>query len=234
MKAPSNGWKRMNDESLSTYSLYDLLNNRIPAIRVPQFLSAQEYKAGYFGMVKEANVLQQRFIEEAGVDVVERVRNSIAKAAGIPVRVATEGDRKYFAGLLRVINSPALIHSDYAPYDAPGWKIGQIVSQITWNIFLKQVRGGESVVYNRYWRGKEDDEVFKKTAPSYGYQTLAVENAEFKVIPAVEGDLTFMNSRNFHEVRPLDPPNEEWRYTISSFVGLLPSSAGGPELILWS
>lgn len=118
--------------------------------------------------------------------------------------------------------------------DAPNWKIGKVVSQITWNVLLKQVHGGETIIYDRLWRGKEDDEIFKKPFPSYGYQPLAIENAAFKVIPAVEGDLTLMNSRNFHEVRPLDRPHEESRYTVSSFVGLLPSSAGMPELVLWS
>ncbi|KAI1342747.1 hypothetical protein F5Y15DRAFT_428705 [Xylariaceae sp. FL0016] len=264
-------WTSLHDETLTPRSLYDLLNNRIPAIRVPRFLSGhecermidvisnhkigaynenvfpvigsvgitqfdfQQDKLGYFAAVEKANSLQQRFVNEAGVDIVDRVRGILEKVAGIPVRIATEGDRRYFAGLLRVINSSALIHSDYAPYDAPGWRIGQIVSQITWNVLLKQVRGGESVVYNRFWRGKEDDEGFRRTAPSYGYTTQAVENTQFKVVPAVEGDLSFMNSRNFHEVRPLDRPNEESRYSVSSFVGLLPpSSTGGPELVMWS
>lgn len=34
----------------------------------------------------------------------------------MPVRLATEQDREYFAGLLRVINTSTLIHADYAPY----------------------------------------------------------------------------------------------------------------------
>lgn len=51
---------------------------------------------------------------------------------------------------------------------------------------------------------------------------------------ATKGDLMLMNSRNFHEVRPLDRPKEQSRYTVSSFVGLLPPSAGGPKLVMWS
>jgi hypothetical protein len=79
--------------------------------------------AGYFSAVKDANVLQQRFIDEANVNVVERVRKLLEVAAGIPARIATEGDQKYFAGLLRVINSSALIHSDFAPYVSIGQHI---------------------------------------------------------------------------------------------------------------
>lgn len=55
-------------------------------------------------------------MDEAGVHILERVRTALEQAARIPVRLATEGQREYFAGLLRVINGSTLIHSDYAPY----------------------------------------------------------------------------------------------------------------------
>jgi hypothetical protein len=99
---------------------------------------------------------------------------------------------------------------------------------------LTQVDGGETVIYNRQWQGKEDDEKFKKPAPSCGYQPIIVQDREFKVMTATKGDLMLMNSRNFHEVRPLYLPREQSRYTVSSFVGLLLPSAGGPKLVMWS
>jgi hypothetical protein len=128
------------------------------------------------------------------------------------VRIAQEGDRKYFAGMLRMINSSALIHADFAPYvscssififpkrptaqqDAPEWEIGRIESQVTWNILLSRVQGGETVIYDRPWRGEVDDKTFKKAPPSYGYSPLMVENHAFKVLQPVLGDLTFFNSR---------------------------------------
>lgn len=49
-----------------------------------------------------AVALQARFINEARVDIVGRVTNVLEKAPGLPVRMAQEGERKYFAGLLRV------------------------------------------------------------------------------------------------------------------------------------
>ncbi|OCL05614.1 hypothetical protein AOQ84DRAFT_298585 [Glonium stellatum] len=242
-------WIKIEEQPLSSESLADLFSNRIPALRVRNFLSAQECermvnviqtqkiidKEGYFRAVAGARQLQSRFASEAGVDVLERVRQTLQQVSGIPVRTATEGDREYFAGILRIINSSALIHADYAEYDAPSWEIGKIVAQITWNVLLKQVQGGESIVYDRHWRGKIDDETIKKPSPSYGYHPSAVENEAFKVLQPVEGELTFFNSRNFHEVKALDKPHRESRYTMSSFVGLLPSSkARGPKLIMWS
>jgi hypothetical protein len=61
-----------------------------------------------------------------------------------------------------------------------------------------------------------------------------VENCAFKVLVPVQGDLTIFNSRNFHEVKQLDRPQEESRLTVSSFAGYLNSKTNGPALILWS
>ena len=53
----------------------------------------------------------------------------------------------------------------------------------------------------------------------------------------VEGDITFFNSRNFHEVNPcdrtVDGPKEVVRLTVSSFIGLMEGQEGR-EWILWS
>jgi hypothetical protein len=162
--------------------------------------------------VADARQLQARFTSETGIDVVSRVARLVAEVTGLPVRIAQEGDRKYFAGLLRMINSSALIHADFAPYvscssififpkrptvqqDGPAWEIGRIESQITWNILLSRVEGGESIIYDRAWRGEPDNKTFKKAPPSYGYTPLMVENLPFKVLQPMLGDLTFFNSR---------------------------------------
>ena len=80
------------------------------------FYHSESDKDGYFKLVADARRLQARFTHETGIDVVSRVARLVAEASGLPVRVAQEGDREYFAGLLRMINSSALIHADYAPY----------------------------------------------------------------------------------------------------------------------
>ena len=121
--------------------------------------------------------------------------------------------------------------------DCQGWEIGHIAAQITWNILLAAVAGGETIIYDRQWQGVADDVLFRKPLPSYAYSPTGLQGKLFKVMPPVEGDVTFFNSRNFHEVKPcdrtMDGPKEVMRLTMSSFVGLLEGRAG-KELILWS
>lgn len=73
-------------------------------------------KGAYFEGIKEASSLQDRFKKEAGIDVMQRVADSLRKATGMPVRWAMEGDKEYFAGVVRALDSGIQIHSDYAPY----------------------------------------------------------------------------------------------------------------------
>lgn len=113
----------------------------------------------------------------------------------LPVRLAREGNREYFAGLLRLVNSSALVHADYGPYDAPGWEIGRISAQLSWNILLREVKGGECIIYRRFWEGKSDDERFKQPKPGYGYTAEAVEGREVQVVTPEVGELTLFNSR---------------------------------------
>ncbi|KAI0521400.1 hypothetical protein F5B22DRAFT_634765 [Xylaria bambusicola] len=247
-------WTTLEDQPLTGKSVNDLVNNAIPTIRHRGFLSAdrcrdlvhivQQYqianKETYLNRVEEANSLQKRFKEEANIDILARVAALLQEATGLETRVAHEGDRSYFAGLIRAVNDYIQIHSDYAPYDGAGWEIGKITSQLTWNILLKQVPGGDTIIYDRQWKGAADDEAFRKAFPRYAYEPAGVQGSIFKAMKAVEGDLTFFNSRNFHEVKPCDKawdrPDDVVRYTMSSFVGYLPGQSKGapPSLILWS
>jgi hypothetical protein len=70
----------------------------------------------YFRKKADAISLQKRFLLELNIDIISRIRETLQQATTLPVRIATEGDREYFVGLLRFINSSALIHADYAPY----------------------------------------------------------------------------------------------------------------------
>ncbi|KAI3317694.1 hypothetical protein HD806DRAFT_514017 [Xylariaceae sp. AK1471] len=200
----------------------------------------QQDKEAYLNRVEEANSLQRRFKDEANVDILGRVAGLLQEATGLETRVAREGDRTYFAGLLRAVNDYIQIHSDYAPYDGAGWEIGKITSQLTWNILLRQVPGGDTIIYDRQWQGAADDKSFRKAFPRYAYEPAGVQGSIFKAMAPIEGDLTFFNSRNFHEVKPCDKawdrPEDVVRYTMSSFVGYLPAPSKGapPSLILWS
>lgn len=208
----------------------------IGCVGITQFEN-QASKTNYFSNVDKARSLQKRFMEEAGVDVVGRVKALLQSIVppGLPVRLAQEDGKSYFAGLLRLINSSALIHADYGPFDGPGWEIGAIKAQLTWNILLKEVRGGESVVYNRFWKGKEDDDKYRDVTKSYGYSRDVIDGCESKKIAPIVGQIALFNPRNFHEVLAIENPEKVSRYTFSSFIGYLPPTAPeGPAIILWS
>lgn len=73
-------------------------------------------KHSYLDRVSTAKVLQEQFIREAGVDVLARVSKVLTEVTGLPVRVAMEGGRDYFAGMLRAMDHGVQIHADYGPY----------------------------------------------------------------------------------------------------------------------
>ncbi|KAL4877900.1 hypothetical protein BJY04DRAFT_121749 [Aspergillus karnatakaensis] len=218
----------------------------IGKVGVTQF-DNQNDKETYFASVPSALTLQNRFKTEANIDIIARVASYLSSVTNTPVRLARETipsadgsgteQKSYFAGLLRLINSSALIHADYGPFDAPGWEIGSITAQLSWNILLREVEGGECVIYRRFWQGKSDDERFRQPAPGYGYRRESVDGVECQVVKPERGELTLFNSRNFHEVRAVDVARGE-RYTVSSFIGVLPvkreDGGDGVEIILWS
>lgn len=70
----------------------------------------------YFHKVKGAYSLQDRWRDELGIDVIERVMQSLRQASGMLVRRAREDERDYFAGVIRAIDTGIQLHADYAPY----------------------------------------------------------------------------------------------------------------------
>lgn len=79
--------------------------------------------------------------------------------------------------------------------DGPDWEIGGITAQLTWNVLLRQVPGGETIIYDRQWMGDEDDRAFRKTFPRYAYAPSGMQGTVFKSLSAIEGDLTLFNPR---------------------------------------
>lgn len=70
----------------------------------------------YWDLGPEARSLQTRWKEEAGIDVVARVMELLRTTTGMTVRLAREGDKDYFAGVLRAVDKHIDLHADYAPY----------------------------------------------------------------------------------------------------------------------
>lgn len=47
---------------------------------------------------------------------MDRIAKCLRNATGMPVRLAVEGEREYFAGVVRALDSGIQIHADYAPF----------------------------------------------------------------------------------------------------------------------
>ncbi len=178
----------------------------------------------YFNSARDADKILKS-IATSSFDPVQRLISMLSGCFDGPVGIAHENsDQPYFAGLIRQITRSALIHADFACFDAPDWKIGRISSQLSWNLCVHAPEtNGECVVYNKMWRLSDERNRMKD---SYGYEPSSIEGVEYNALAPKLGDLIIFNSRNFHEVRPCEGD----RITISSFIGLF----GERELLLWS
>lgn len=79
--------------------------------------------------------------------------------------------------------------------EAVGWSISESAAQLTWNILLNQVPGGDTLIYDRQWHAPDDDVAWRKEFPKDSYQPQMLEGRPFKAMQAVPGDLTFFNPR---------------------------------------
>lgn len=257
-------WLQNDEAVLSADNLEALLNNQIPAIRIPGFASEEECamllkaieengfqhyentippigrigitqfefrelsgegKRPYFDRAKESITVRDELCKRS-FNYLQRVIDALAAVRTAPVGIANEGGPfgEYFAGLVRQINKCALIHSDFACFDAPDWKIGRILSQLSFNIYVQTPdSGGEAVVHNKQWNLSHERQ---RMTNSYGYERALVEGVESVELKQKTGDLVLFNTRNFHEVRQAVGN----RVTVSSFIGQLEDDS----LILWS
>ncbi len=215
-----------------TAAKFDYYKDVVPPIGrigITQFEHGADAE-GYFAAADRSNTYRRALFRDT-VDPVDQVRSALSDAWGDSVDLAEGSDgHPYFAGLVRYM-SEALLHCDWAPLDAPGWTIGQIVEQLTWNVYYRVPEiGGEAVVYNRPWTEIVEAH---KIPGSYGYDPHLVEDVERVVLKPSAGELVLFNPRNLHEVwRSSDPSDEipQPRVSVSSFIGHLPSG----QLVLWS
>lgn len=206
------------------FDFYKNVEPPIGRIGITQFEYGNRGKFGYFDAVKKATTNYNQ-VTSLSFDPVKRLTTILRQHVSSKVQIAYENEvyGYYFAGLIRQINI-ALLHIDFAQLDAPDWQIGNITSQLVWNLYLKAPsQGGVCKVYNRQWQ--PEDEKYK-TPGSYGYDYSLVSSSEVKHNIPLTGDLVIFNSRNFHEVLP----GIGERITISSFIGKMP----GGDLIFWS
>jgi len=206
------------------FDFYENVEPPIGRIGITQFEFGNSRKFGYFDAVHQADSRKQRIVS-LSFDPLERLAMLLRLHTAGKVGIAQENDHlgQYFAGLIRHINV-ALLHIDFAGFDAPDWKIGRCVAQLAWNLYLRVPEsGGKCIVYNRQWCTNDEE---YKVPDSYSYDMSVVQTSEAKYITPVLGDLVLFNSRNFHQVLP----GHGERITMSSFIGKMPEG----DLVFWS
>ncbi|MCJ1250452.1 hypothetical protein MMC30_007680 [Trapelia coarctata] len=208
------------------------------------FENRKDEKNQYFSDAAQWRDLHRSLALKTGVNAwLEVVKKIASLVPDWDVAIASEGPgRKYYSGVFRALNDATHVHCDWSPYDSltEDWIINQVQNQVVFNLYLAPVKGGRTIVHDVQWT----ENVLKYRDPeSYGYSRDLVEGRQKSYIEPSPGALCFFNSRNMHEVEKVEPePMPELgldyrpRLTLSSFMGLLPSSktGGKPRLIVWS
>ena len=208
-----------------SFDSYEQVEPRINRVGITVFEFDRIGKQEYFDKVPEATGCRKEVVERF-FDPVERVMDAFSKISDSPVAFAEEeGYGKYFAGLIRRIEEGTLVHIDFAPNEQPDWKVGQVESQLVWNLYvgLPDQNPGTISIWDRPWRASDES---YKLPDSYGYDEAVIATApSVEILPRL-GDLVIINTRNFHRVSPTDGD----RIAFTSAVGRLPDG----EIIFWS
>jgi hypothetical protein len=190
-------------------------------------------KAEYLAAVAETNRERRRLLGDQA-DPMEQVLRLLREAWPAGARIAGEGERPYFAGVIRIINK-CVHHTDSARRDLPGWSIAGIKHQLSWNLYLcTPEKGGELQIWRRHWR-EEDEQAYRyaraaeKGYRAEGYRPEVVEGWPYVVVPPRAGRLVLFNTLYYHVVR--DVTGAKPRLAMSSFIGVTDESS---PLVLWS
>ncbi|KAH6703125.1 hypothetical protein BKA61DRAFT_740196 [Leptodontidium sp. MPI-SDFR-AT-0119] len=207
--------------------------------QLKQRSSTGDEKLQYFEEARRHAGLHEDLKQLIGLNIWRAVIDKIA--ALLPdydVSVAEEDGQKYFSGIFRAINNSTPIHCDWSPYDSrtEDWVINQVTKQAVFNMYFTNPKGGKTEVHDCQWTA---DALEWRDFSSYGYSEDLVKGRKKVVIQPKPADLCIFNSRNMHQVFPVEPEadgTQRPRLTLSSFMGLIPAKAPGdrPKLILWS
>lgn len=180
-------------------------------------------KQGYFSSRDDAKSMFGKTIAGAE-NPIEKLIGILSHNCSGKVGVATEPNfGEYFAGTYRNVMTQGHLHFDFAPFEAKGWGIENIISQLSWNLYLNAPSGGNLHVFDRQY--SPPDEALRVSGDYY-YEQKIINNCSQYIYSPNPGDIIVFNSRNFHEVRPVNGN----RYTLSSFIGKTPNG----DLLLWS
>jgi hypothetical protein len=194
-------------------------------------LAAIEYagqQEEYLAAVEGANAERRRLLG-GQADPLAAVLRLLGSAWRAGARIATEGTRPYFAGIIRDVRKVAH-HTDSAARDLRGWAIAGDRWQLSWNLYLSApASGGELAIWQRQWR--EEDEMtfrFDRTTKK-GYRPEVVDGPPAVVVPPRPGRLVMFNTLYYHVV--FDVTGGRPRFAMSSFVG---GTDERSPLVLWS
>jgi hypothetical protein len=161
-------------------------------------------------------------------DPLKRLIDRIQRVWPLPVDLAREQGRPYFAGIIRSTSDKIDLHVDWAPVNSPDYAIGRINAQVGWNFFAEELEsGGHTTVHNAPWDPKVQAGEIPK---SYGLDRALVEGAPRFVYRATAGDVVIFNTRNPHEIAPGTAKPGGSRVSIGSFIGRMPEH----NLVLWA
>ena len=181
-------------------------------------------KERYFEDVEKTIPVQNRIFSEA-FNPLKRLVDLVQDETGVRPVIAKNRDGKpYYAGLIRRIENGTLIHVDYAPTEQNAWEVCDVISQLSWNLYLRvsDPSEGHTRIYNKQW--EIGHRRFREG--SYGYASDVVTGCESAAFEPTVGDLVIFNTRNFHAVES----TKGERVTVTSALGLMPDG----RLVLWS
>jgi hypothetical protein len=209
---------------LFNFDSYQDVHPKIERIGITVFEYNRISKAAYFQAVERTTKLRDS-IMAASFNPLERLMVKIRECTGATVRIASEPFYgNYYTGLIRKIEQGTQLHIDYAPLEQSKWEVGTVISQLSWNLYLKfsPNNHGNTRIYDRQWQPGNDQ--YKLDA--YGYSDTVIADADMITFQPYVGDVFIFNTRNYHTVDPMDGQ----RITFTSAIGLLPNG----EIILWS
>lgn len=211
------------DVSYSEYQLQDVATTA-PLLKVGPTAHWQfEHDGGlerYFSEAESVDEQLRDLFRTAGIDdpldILIRLLRHMWHG---PVDLATEGEKRYFSGVVRSVTGGADPHTDNAQR-TPQLSIGKVLSQGSILIYLRMppAGGGMRVFHKRP----------ASPVPLDGRGWEGVAGLAFSGVTPSAGDVVVFPTTHVHAVEPVIGEGE--RITISTFFGALPDG----RLTVWS
>lgn len=215
----------LNSPDLQSYSVE--IPTHYLGIVVYEYRQGEGKKDEFFQKAPKATAALDAVFAKS-FDPVTRFLSIVNENFEGSAKVAHEpGYGDYCPTVSRVASGGVHLHADYAPYNSPGWAIGDILAQITWNLYTRRPKsGGQTTVYNKPWtptpgedpaRGLPNDDVLNEP------------NVESYTFEPNVGEVVMFNPRNPHIIAAGEGSNAGDRITIGSFMGVTREN----DLIMW-